>query len=245
MRIFIIRHGDPDYSIDSLTEKGWREAELLSHRLKNEQIDKIYCSPLGRAQDTARPTFEKTGMDYQILDWLREFPVPVTVPYDKLGYSENGVNICPWNLYPQYWTHEAQLYDNTLWQEHEIFADGKIYAEYRKITDGWDSMISSFGYHREGQIYRFDDHTAQDVTVALFCHLGLGLALLSQLTGISLPLMWHTFFLPTSSVTTIVMEKHRSYLNEAHARVLQTGDTSHLYKGGEPVSSSGLHSPIK
>ena len=33
MRIMIIRHGDPDYSIDSLTEKGLREAELLSHRL--------------------------------------------------------------------------------------------------------------------------------------------------------------------------------------------------------------------
>ena len=23
MKILIIRHGDPDYSIDSLTEKGW------------------------------------------------------------------------------------------------------------------------------------------------------------------------------------------------------------------------------
>ena len=33
MKIMIIRHGDPDYSIDSLTEKGWREAELLSQRL--------------------------------------------------------------------------------------------------------------------------------------------------------------------------------------------------------------------
>ena len=28
MKLIIIRHGDPDYSIDSLTEKGWREAEL-------------------------------------------------------------------------------------------------------------------------------------------------------------------------------------------------------------------------
>ena len=33
MRLLIIRHGDPDYSIDSLTEKGWREAELLKDRL--------------------------------------------------------------------------------------------------------------------------------------------------------------------------------------------------------------------
>lgn len=33
MNIYIIRHGDPDYEKDSLTEKGWREAELLSRRL--------------------------------------------------------------------------------------------------------------------------------------------------------------------------------------------------------------------
>ena len=30
MRLLIVRHGDPDYSIDSLTEKGWKEAEYLS-----------------------------------------------------------------------------------------------------------------------------------------------------------------------------------------------------------------------
>ena len=28
--ILIIRHGEPDYSVDSLTDKGWREARLLA-----------------------------------------------------------------------------------------------------------------------------------------------------------------------------------------------------------------------
>ena len=28
MKIIFIRHAEPDYSIDSLTEKGWREAEI-------------------------------------------------------------------------------------------------------------------------------------------------------------------------------------------------------------------------
>ena len=27
MKLVIVRHGDPDYSIDSLTEKGWKEVE--------------------------------------------------------------------------------------------------------------------------------------------------------------------------------------------------------------------------
>ena len=61
MRLLIIRHGDPDYSIDSLTEKGKREAELLSERLIHEKMDAIYCSPLGRAKATAEPTLRRSG----------------------------------------------------------------------------------------------------------------------------------------------------------------------------------------
>ena len=33
MKILIVRHADPDYSVDSLTKKGWREAEYLAERL--------------------------------------------------------------------------------------------------------------------------------------------------------------------------------------------------------------------
>ena len=54
MKILIIRHGEPDYGIDSLTEKGWREAHLLADRLAAMRIDHFYASPLGRARDTAR-----------------------------------------------------------------------------------------------------------------------------------------------------------------------------------------------
>ena len=39
MRILIVRHCDPNYAIDSLTEKGWREAEMLTERLAKEKID--------------------------------------------------------------------------------------------------------------------------------------------------------------------------------------------------------------
>ena len=59
MRILIVRHGDPDYSIDSLTETGWKEAKLLAARLSKIDIKDFYVSPLGRAQDTLKPTMEK------------------------------------------------------------------------------------------------------------------------------------------------------------------------------------------
>lgn len=54
MKLLIVRHGDPDYSIDSLTPKGWHEAELLKNRLTKLDVAAFYCSPLGRAKDTSK-----------------------------------------------------------------------------------------------------------------------------------------------------------------------------------------------
>ena len=73
MKILIIRHGDPDYEIDSVTEKGKREVMLLRDRLLKQNIGDIYCSPLGRAKATAEPTLKALGKTAEICDWLREF----------------------------------------------------------------------------------------------------------------------------------------------------------------------------
>lgn len=59
MKILLIRHGDPDYTIDSLTRKGWKEAEYLSERLEKLDVKEFYVSPLGRAKDTASLTLKK------------------------------------------------------------------------------------------------------------------------------------------------------------------------------------------
>ena len=57
MKLIFIRHGDPDYERDSLTEKGWKEAALLAKRIAPMQVRDSFCSPLGRAKDTASLTF--------------------------------------------------------------------------------------------------------------------------------------------------------------------------------------------
>ena len=73
MKLLIIRHGDPNYTIDSLTEKGHREAELLAERIAPMDIAAYYVSPLGRAQATAEYTLKKCGRTAKTLDWLHEF----------------------------------------------------------------------------------------------------------------------------------------------------------------------------
>ena len=42
MKLLIIRHGDPDYKNDTLTEKGWREAEYVAEMLSDRDITEFY-----------------------------------------------------------------------------------------------------------------------------------------------------------------------------------------------------------
>mgnify|MGYP002799634309 FL=1 len=79
MRLLFIRHGDPNYEKDSVTEKGAREIGLLADRLVNENIAAAYVSPLGRAQVTAQATLSRIGMAGTTCDWMREFDGTVTL----------------------------------------------------------------------------------------------------------------------------------------------------------------------
>ena len=76
MRLIFVRHGEPDYVNDTLTEKGWREAELLAERISKWNVTKFYCSPLGRAKDTASCTLKKMNRTAETLDWIKEFFYP-------------------------------------------------------------------------------------------------------------------------------------------------------------------------
>ncbi len=228
MKIMIIRHGDPDYSIDSLTEKGWREAELLSQRLIKANIDDFYCSPLGRAKDTAAPTLKKLGKNAEILDWLQEFRGTIVSPY-------TAKTRVAWDLPPAIWCLDERYYDIKRWNEPELMANSNSSMIFKKTTDGVDALLERYGWRREGMAYRGGD----DVTIALVCHFALGITVMSYLLGISPVVAQHNFFLAPTSVTTLVSETDSSGLS--HFRAIGVGDISHLYMVGEPMSESGLH----
>ena len=127
MRILIIRHGDPDYEHDSLTEKGLREANLLKKRLCCEKIDAFYCSPLGRARKTAEPTLKAFGKEAVICDWLREFD----------GYVQNpqtGERERPWDRYPSFFIGGASYFEKEHWKEMPLYRGSEAAEKYEKIA---------------------------------------------------------------------------------------------------------------
>ena len=73
MKIVFIRHGDPNYDEDCLTELGHKQAKIAAQRLLSEGIEEIYSSPLGRARQTAQAFSEASGIkDIKILDFMQE-----------------------------------------------------------------------------------------------------------------------------------------------------------------------------
>ena len=85
MRLLIVRHADPDYSIDSLTPAGWEEAKLLADRLAPIPVAAYYVSPLGRAKDTASLTLKKACRTAETCSWLREFAPQAVHPGKDSG----------------------------------------------------------------------------------------------------------------------------------------------------------------
>lgn len=226
MRLLIIRHADPDYDLDSLTDVGKIEAECLADKLCNEKIDYFYLSPLGRAKDTASYTLSKMKREPDgIFDWLQEFPAEI----DRPDFDGKDV---PWDWLPADWTKNENFYDKNKWFLEKVMTDGNVKEKYLYVTEKFDELLKKHGYERENNYYRA--LSANDDTLAIFCHFGLECVLLSYLIGASPMVLWHGFCAPPSSVTTVITEERREGI--ASFRINGFGDISHLYAKGEKPS---------
>lgn len=223
MRLLIIRHGDPDYSIDSLTEKGWKEAELLSDRIAKLDISKVYVSVLGRAKDTASLSLKKLNMEAVECDWLREFWPLIDRP-DVKGRKA----IC-WDFLPEDWMADERYFLQDKWYETEEMRAGNVKEAYDYVIKNFDEVLAQHGYVREGKMYRAERPNRD--TIAFFCHFGLESVLLSHLMNVSPMIMWHNTCAAPSTVTTVITEERRE--GKVIFRVNGFGDISHLYAGDE------------
>ncbi len=220
----MIRHGDPDYAIDSLTEKGWREAEYLAEKLEKEQIDAFYVSPLGRAKDTAGCTLKRVGKTGKTLGWLREFHAPI---FDKQTKKLHG----PWDLLPAFYTKIDDFYDVNKWADTDFMRSGlHVKSEYNRVCKGLDKVLKSHGYARKGKYYQAISPNRD--TIAFFCHFGVECVMLSHLLHISPVPLWQGFCAAPTSVTTLYTEEREEGI--AVFRCASFGDISHLYANNEP-----------
>ena len=145
MLFFYIRHGDPIYSPDSLTPLGRRQAEALGRRLARYGLDKIFVSPLKRAQETAAPACELLKKDMTVLDWTSE----------GLAWGE-FTSVDPAAGY-RTWFFQNRSLQNLLvsaemralgadWFTHPIFAETKAAEGVARVRRETDALLASLGY---------------------------------------------------------------------------------------------------
>ncbi len=182
MRIILVRHGDPNYEKDCLTELGHKQAKVAAQRLLKEGIDEVYSSPHGRAKQTAGYFLEASGIkDCQILDFIREI---------RFGTEEELYNN-KWNpwLGVQALIREGKDLQSADWREYPVFKDNLATVDADKIGDETDKWLAGLGYVREGLYYRNTSSAGggKEKTIAIFCHGGACAAFLARVLNQQFP----------------------------------------------------------
>lgn len=191
MILHIIRHADPDYEHDTITEYGWREARALAAWMKDKPLDKIYTSPMGRAQDTASPTCEIKGMPFELLPWTGE----------SMAYMESHL-LTPNDHCTYRFSVQQGAYDFV------DFKDNDRMDTVNEMKRNSDKFLASLGYVREGIFYKVENHN--DKHIAVFCHGGLGAEWIAHLLGIGPGLSFPAICLTTTSVNTFEFKDSES-----------------------------------
>jgi len=232
MLLYIIRHGDPDYTTDSLTPRGIRQAEALPRRFALNGLDEIYSSPLGRAVQTAKPTAEVLKKEIRIEDWMSE-----DLTFNDLSVADrNGV---------KNWLFACQNSDflkdgdalRPDWHSHNtVIACPTAKQGYERIQSASDEFLKKLGYRREGSVYKIIEYNKNKI--AAFCHHGFGITWLSHLLSIPPLVFWASFNLTHAGVTLLEFEQHSNGITAP--KCLLHSDMSHIYEARLPMEYNNV-----
>lgn len=223
MLLYIIRHGDPNYETDCLTERGKLQAEAVGKRLFDSGINQIYSSPMGRARQTAEPACRLLNLGCTIENWSHEVEGERLTPFpdgkmksvsviQNTYYRENGAIDLP--------------YENGF--EAPGFNTSKMKVAVERIEAGGKAFLKRLGYKEENGNYRI--LRPNDDKVALFCHSVMGRAWISCLLHIPIHLMWSGFKFTHTGVTILEFKNYENGVTAPCCRCFS--DMSHLYASG-------------
>ncbi len=221
LQLLLVRHGDPHYPTDSLTERGHREAERLAETLDDYRIDALFVSTMGRALQTAAYTAERRGLEPIRCDWLRELDGRYGNDMPQQEWTPDDLSPSAYELPAAQLLARATLYGYETWQ-HEVPYGPWMHPQCDALHRAFDAVLGQQGYRREGLRYRVERPGSQ--TLAFFCHGGVIGALLSHLLYIPLPVALALFLHDTAGFSLL-----RSVEDDGHAafRMLFLNNIAH------------------
>jgi len=216
MLLYVIRHGHPDYATDSLTPLGQAQAAALPARFLPHGLDRVFASPLGRAQATARPTATALGLPIGTEDWCSE----------NLAWGEFAL------AFPDgrhHWIFDLPAF--RLRPEGippECAAQIQYEEGYARIRRESDAFIEKLGYRREDGLYRI--LRPSEEKIALFCHAGFSMVWFPYLLDVDPAWFWTSFDLTHAGIIVVRFENRPEGLTAP--RCLAWSDTGPLFHAG-------------
>ena len=222
MRIVFVRHGEPDYVRDCLTEEGRRQAKAAAERLAGEGITEIYASPCGRAAETASFTAKRLNLPVTTLDYMHE------ISWGGDGIPHEGH---PWTLGDRMLAEGFDFLGQD-WRKHPYFAGNAATEYYGMIAPKFDALLAAHGYRHEG--LRYFCERGSDATFAVFSHGGSGACVLAHL--LNLPFPYVASVLPYDFTSIIILEFPVNDGAYVFPRVELFNDCAHIRRGaGRPA----------
>ena len=220
MRLIFVRHGEPDYAHDCLTETGKKQALAAAERLTEENIDAIYASPFGRALETAQATADRLGLPVTVLDYMHE----ITWGGKQAQLPENGH---PWFLSWRMIEEEDFDFYRADWREHPSFRDNRARDEFDRVSAAFDGFMAAQGYIHDGG--RFLCEQSNEKALAIFSHGGSGGIVLSHL--LHLPFPYVCAVMPYDFTSIIILDFPSEPGRYVFPRLELFNDCAHIRRG--------------
>lgn len=195
MNLYIVRHGNPDYMQDCLTELGHAQAEAAAAELETLEIDEIYASTMGRAMETAGHLAKRIGKEIHPEPWAREI--------EHYAKTADG-GLCQLvSIDPSFTSSPEIEAMGDAWPSHPRFNGEDIVREtVATIEQGMADFLRRQGYVLEGNRFRaLDPEHPNEKNIALFCHAGSFLVMTAYLLRIPQLTAWHSFFMYQAAYT--------------------------------------------
>ena len=200
MRIVFVRHGEPDYANDCLTEAGKVQAAQAAQRLRSEGISEIWSSPFGRAMETAKSASEVLGLPVKTLDCMHELYWGSTDDTPIFGGGH------PWNIADEMARLGISL-NRPDWRDSPFFRTNRVTENVDLVEKGIDEWLASYGYLREGCYYRHTVEEEEHRSVALFSHGGSSCAAIGHILDLPFPYACALLHFEFTGITVIRMDR--------------------------------------
>ena len=196
MEIVLVRHAEPEWVKDGinydnppLTDRGFRQAELLADSLKGEKFTEFHVSPLVRAQQTSDPLLDVIDAVRETSSWLEEIRSEIWhgTPAEKAEAAFRKVRTLP---------------SRERWIGLEGGETVRDFVD--RINLGAEIFLKEHGITRKDSDLPVWEIENPGGSILLVAHAGTNSVVISHLLGLStVPWEWDRFVLGHTSVTRI------------------------------------------